>query len=355
MRGRVLLLSDLSSFHTIRWSEALSDIGFDVLCAGLEWNNDDFPCNAVKVSSNFNKGFMKYFMSVKKFHSIKNKFRPSIIVSHMVGSYGYIGNIIKDTSVHITVAWGPDILKTPFKTPFHRVWVQNVVKKANAIVVDAGVLTDILTEYLHCPIQKIYVFPYGPDKKFKVHSKPVRVLKPPYNLVTHRKLEAEYDPDTIVNALAILKNRGIDFRFTFGSFGSLKNHIKTIMQRKGLVGYVIFTDRLSTDGLIDILDKNGIYVSASVSDSTSVSLLEAMSRGLFPVVSDIPANREWITHGKNGLLFKVGSAFELSENLMRIFNDPELYNNAIKHNFEVINKMPDFKDNVTRMIAHFTK
>jgi glycosyltransferase involved in cell wall biosynthesis len=37
-------------------------------------------------------------------------------------------------------------------------------------------------------------------------------------------------------------------------------------------------------------------------DGTSVSLLEALASGAFPVVTDIPANREWITDGKNGFL-----------------------------------------------------
>jgi glycosyltransferase involved in cell wall biosynthesis len=31
-----------------------------------------------------------------------------------------------------------------------------------------------------------------------------------------------------------------------------------------------------------------------------------LAAGLFPIVSDIPANREWITDGENGLLFPAG-------------------------------------------------
>src|SRR4029079_13645664 len=41
-----------------------------------------------------------------------------------------------------------------------------------------------------------------------------------------------------------------------------------------------------------------VYVSASRSDSTSQSLLEAMAAGALPVVSDIPGNREWVTDGE---------------------------------------------------------
>jgi glycosyltransferase involved in cell wall biosynthesis len=58
-----------------------------------------------------------------------------------------------------------------------------------------------------------------------------------------------------------------------------------------------------------------VYVSASSSDGTSSSLLEAMASGLYPVVSDITANRPWVEHGKNGLLFAVGDAASLAEAL----------------------------------------
>src|SRR5207244_9134549 len=51
-----------------------------------------------------------------------------------------------------------------------------------------------------------------------------------------------------------------------------------------------------------------LYVSCSLSDGSSVSLLEAMATGLPVVVSDTPGNREWVVSGKNGWLAPVGDA-----------------------------------------------
>lgn len=45
-----------------------------------------------------------------------------------------------------------------------------------------------------------------------------------------------------------------------------------------------------------------IWVSIPESDATSISLLEAMACGSIPVVSDLPANREWIQSGVNGIV-----------------------------------------------------
>ena len=45
-----------------------------------------------------------------------------------------------------------------------------------------------------------------------------------------------------------------------------------------------------------------IYISIPISDGTSISLLEAMAYGCIPIVSDLPANKEWITHLENGII-----------------------------------------------------
>ena len=44
------------------------------------------------------------------------------------------------------------------------------------------------------------------------------------------------------------------------------------------------------------------------SDATSVSLLEAMACGCLPVVSNLPANREWISDGVNGKVVNEGES-----------------------------------------------
>ena len=44
--------------------------------------------------------------------------------------------------------------------------------------------------------------------------------------------------------------------------------------------------------------RSKIYVSIPNTDGTSISLLEALAYGCIPIVSDLPANREWIEDGE---------------------------------------------------------
>lgn len=53
-----------------------------------------------------------------------------------------------------------------------------------------------------------------------------------------------------------------------------------------------------------MLRRSKCYISATKSDGSSLSLLEAMGNGAIPIVSNIPSNREWIVDGINGKLFR---------------------------------------------------
>ncbi|MDX1641807.1 MAG: glycosyltransferase, partial [Balneolaceae bacterium] len=71
--------------------------------------------------------------------------------------------------------------------------------------------------------------------------------------------------------------------------------------------------------------KSGIFVLSSVYEGTPNSLLEAMSFGLPPIVSNAcPGALELITHGKNGLIFESEDADDLAEKLSVLMSDPDM-------------------------------
>jgi glycosyltransferase involved in cell wall biosynthesis len=96
----------------------------------------------------------------------------------------------------------------------------------------------------------------------------------------------------------------------------------------------------------DYLRSADIYVSTSLSDGTSVSLLEAMACGVFPIVTDIPGNRPWIAHGKNGFLFEKGDYDKLSELILQNIGSKELIKNAAKINQEIVKEKGNWENNI---------
>lgn len=69
------------------------------------------------------------------------------------------------------------------------------------------------------------------------------------------------------------------------------------------------------------LQQNSIFVMSGVSEGMSNALLEGMSVGLAPVVSDTPGNRAVIQPGINGLCYPPDSAEALAESLCLLMKD----------------------------------
>jgi glycosyltransferase involved in cell wall biosynthesis len=61
-----------------------------------------------------------------------------------------------------------------------------------------------------------------------------------------------------------------------------------------------------------------LFISPSHVDGSSVSLMEALACGLPCLVSDIPANKEWVSEGDNGWLFPDGNADILAEKILTV-------------------------------------
>ena len=100
---------------------------------------------------------------------------------------------------------------------------------------------------------------------------------------------------------------------------------------------------------VDSLKNYDIYLSASLSDSTSVALLEAMAVGLFPVVSSIEGNREWITDGVNGVMFEPGSPQSLADALNRAISMQNQFGEVAKDNRNRIEKEAIWEDNMDQV------
>ena len=84
-------------------------------------------------------------------------------------------------------------------------------------------------------------------------------------------------------------------------------------------GYVIL--RPPTDNISELYDEADIMISASITESFSFCLAEAIYSGLPAVFSDIPGT-SWAKAFKNTYMFKTGSA----EDIIRALNE---INNSI--------------------------
>ncbi|MBW7998195.1 MAG: glycosyltransferase family 4 protein [Candidatus Glassbacteria bacterium] len=194
---------------------------------------------------------------------------------------------------------------------------------------------------------KIFTRPVGVDLNVFGGDKTTDLdNRPEGSVVSTRNLTEPYRVGDLVGAAAILKDRTPSLSLRLAGDGALKEELERKAKRCGLDRAVSFCGRLSQELLAEILGKSRVYVSTSPVEGTSISLLEAMASGCLPVVTDIPANRDWITHGENGLLFPPGDIDLLASCLERALRDKPLERRAHESGKNTVRERGDFAAHV---------
>jgi glycosyltransferase involved in cell wall biosynthesis len=181
-----------------------------------------------------------------------------------------------------------------------------------------------------------------------------RVPLGPVTMICTRKLQAPYQPEVIVEALARLAALGHDFRFTFAAGGRNEAAVRALVAARGLSQRVAFLGGYEPDALPPLLAAADIYVSASLWDGTSPALLEAMAAGAFPVVSDCLANREWLRGDGDGLLFAPGDTEQLAQCLLAATRR-ELWAPAAERNRRAVSERAERRSNLRIIAEHYDR
>lgn len=158
----------------------------------------------------------------------------------------------------------------------------------------------------------------------------------PVKLVCTRGFSPVYNNEYLIEALSIMPPTKHEWQVVFTSPGPSLEKAKRLADEvlnPALRSRVTFLGGVSSDTLLNRLQNSHIYTSLSRSDGTSTSLLEALSCGLFPVLSDIPQNREWIDpERKNGVLAPLDAPEALAAELYRAITDDGLRQRATSVN-----------------------
>lgn len=143
----------------------------------------------------------------------------------------------------------------------------------------------------------------------------------PIQMICTRGFEDIYNNEAIIQALARLPPNAPDFRLVFVSGGERLASCIELADRvlpASVRRRVVFLGGVAKSALLEELHRSHILVSMSRSDGTATSLLEGLACGLYPVLSDIPQNREWIDPARgNGELVQLGDEGALASALTR--------------------------------------
>lgn len=92
-----------------------------------------------------------------------------------------------------------------------------------------------------------------------------------------------------------------------------------------------------------------IVVSPSIHDGTPNTLIEAMACGCFPAAGDLESIREWITHGKNGLLFDSNNPQSIADAILLGLEREDLRTEAAGLNGNMISARAEYGECMKRV------
>ncbi|MGB8983002.1 MAG: glycosyltransferase, partial [Anaerolineales bacterium] len=180
------------------------------------------------------------------------------------------------------------------------------------------------------PHRKLVVIPNGIDPAPFLQTDCANVLHRELKLDarvmiigTTGRLASDKDFPTLLRAAKILRSSlDIPIVFVFVGDGPDRSALETLANELGLRERVRFLG-FRTD-IPQLLSSMDIFVTTSLREGLSISLLEAMASARPIVATSIPPNAELIEHEKTGLLVDIHSPEQAANAVLRFVAEPEV-------------------------------
>ncbi len=225
-----------------------------------------------------------------------------------------------------------------------------VCQKANQILCVSELQKEEI-QRMGVEAEKISTIPMGIDETFLEAGRRRREKSNGefHMVVSNRNLLPIYNLSLLIRAIPIVLREEPQARFLIAGDGAERGILERDVKNLSMDSSVKFLGRVPHGEMPDLLAQSDIYVSTSHFDGTSVSLLEALAAGAFPVVTDIPSNREWISDGDNGYLVPQEDENLLAKKIVEAIRNRRLVREACAKNREIVEKRAYWRKNIRRI------
>ncbi|MCS6995167.1 MAG: glycosyltransferase family 4 protein [Anaerolineales bacterium] len=315
---------------------------------------------------------------VLDFRRIVRRIQPDLIHAGPIQTCAFIA-LLSGFRPILTMSWGFDLMQDVHRGKGWEWVTRYVLKNTQYFTSDAEVTRQKAIAYGMNPARTV-VFPWGVDlthftpKDWETSDAPAAEMTHSQNsdsagtthapaelsddwmtLFCNRAWEPIYGVDVLARAFVRVAAEIPNLRLLLVGSGSQGNRIREILMQGGVLERVIFPGQVRNTDLPRFYHMADLYISPSHIDGSSVSLMEAMACGLPCLVSDIPANREWVQEGYNGWLFRDGDDADLAAKLRQALQQrqhlPQIGRNARR----IAEERADWRKNVQVLLETYQK
>ncbi|KAB1439057.1 glycosyltransferase family 4 protein [Pseudodesulfovibrio senegalensis] len=164
---------------------------------------------------------------------------------------------------------------------------------------------------------------------FSCNGRPAKASAP-YSIMTVARFVPKKGLDIILRALARLREKGVDFRYTLLGDGALRDEIKAQVRDLGLQDVVDMPGTVTHDAVIERFRTADIFVlgcrQAADGDRDGIPnvVAESMAMGVPVAATNISGVPELVEHEQTGLLCESESVDDMEAAIERLLTDADL-------------------------------
>ena len=346
---RICYVADGTSIHTQRWVNYFAKKGHAIhlICwkvmPGYEGNVTIHLLTKLAPKIWAVSQYLSFLYWIFQVRRLIKRIKPDIVDGHFITVYGFLAAC---SGFHplVVSAWGSDVLIQPNQSPISKFTARYSLNKADRIILlfPTNVLKEQIARLKIDPnkvrslllgVDTTEFNPTHRDENIRVtigieSSQPV--------VISTRALAPIYDVETLVRAIPLVLIEIPRAKFVIAGKGKQQDYLMELARTLGVSNNTKFVGWVSRTELPKYLSSADIYVSSSLSDGASNSLLEAMACGLAPIVTDIPANKPWINEGENGYLFPTRDNKTLASKIINLCTNKEMRDSFGRKSQEII-------------------
>ena len=287
------------------------------------------------------------------FRRLIREIKPDLIHAGPIQTCAFIAALSGFHPI-LTMCWGYDLVQDADRSSWMN-WVTHYTLKRSAYFTSDAQFTRDKAVAFGMDADKTVIFPWGVDIEHFTKKTFKRSNIQTFTLFCNRTWESIYGIDVLAKAFVkvAVSNPNVDLILLGG--GSQGARIRQILMNGSVLDRVHFGGQVSHDDLPRWYQMADIYISPSHVDGSSVSLMEALASGLPCLVSDIPGNREWISEGVNGWLFRDGNADDLAGKILQAIKDRRSFKKIGESARATAEQRADWKKNFGKLLDAYDK
>lgn len=360
---RVLYFTRDYTPHDFRFFNAMLDNGFEVWYMRPGKHTDfevrPIPEGIHPVDWSFGKNQENVLEHeeavIAELQRVFNELKPDVVHSGPLTDTSYL-TAKAGLHPHCAMSWGFDLGREIETSDSFRENARFALSQADWFIGDCYM--ELKTaEGLGYDPNRATIFPWGIDiRKFspdpsakKSDFRKALANEDEILFLSLRTMEPNYSVETVVCGFLKAARQNDRIKLILLADGSQKARLEEIAANDPNGNRVRFLGRQPNQFLVDYYRSADFYLSASIVDGSSVSLLESMACGTPVIVSAIPGNREWVEENKNGLLFPVKDEDTLAEKMLYAAENPEKMRTMAENARKVIEDRADWNKNKLKL------